>query len=1198
MSHTATAFSCSHYSLSYLRGTNSNVFDRHVLTNPFSPGAVAGGSSVSEPPTKKPRREGPSPSLAELPLWVTRYRPCMDAQVFPHIDRELAALPENYRIYTNRDQVLRRMMDDAFVAEYQRNNGALSPEYELAFSQRVRREIQAIITPKVNRALRKVPPPGQVQQSQAPVRRFSESPVPVPTFPQRPPSRPITPTIKKPEPVVIDDDDRPNGNSGPAPRISQVPIPQVPRPRAPQPSSILPPAPATPVAYQQHSLATAVSLPRGNPQTSEGLPALPRNLPVAPASVIASVPAPIPPRPFPATVPAQAPPRPSLANILAPAAPRSPPTPRYFPPAQLVKPKRYVPTSPYNFRTRAHATAWHGCKRQVDQPQLPRYFSSSRRPYLSAEERKCLSNGAPSFIRVDASILEEPVTAHVDFGLDEIKYLRTTVIQSLGLPAKEKRNIQKDLHKLLRRHRKQLSKIFPNVHLKHRTTEDVKKFFLDVISRKTASTPAMITLRNDSQDQQGEFARSSRVPSLLLAREISGHRGHGAKRHYENFASGFRNCREDDLALREEWTNCAGDISTIVWVSNDNFICGTTEHSDAHNQQYNKPGNLVLGSCSLATLRAYPHHRIVRPIVSKGENSTDAMRESQDPWLYSSVVSSDYDVQHDRAFTSGFDRTVKIWRVQRDAKRSEFVMNLLGEWKHGGNVNFVAASKHSSGIVATASDVAAEAVRIYDIHNDNINASPFRSYSCSRVTDDMGNLVSTEKWAYFPATMQWGLSAEVQHLLLVGYSPRSRTGDDNDIPEDRKDSGEICLWDGLTGERWRITSVTTQNVFEVLWHPSQASFIAATSPLGLDVESGVRTQIRIFRVSDNAEYGGKAFSPVQTLDCSAVDINELTIKPNSFTYCYITAGCTDGKIYVWDTARGDRPIHVLKHSEPIDEFRGDREREDVGVKFTAWGSIDRFYTGSSDGVVKVWDVRSLKKPLVRDLIEVPAPVSCGMFSPDGSKLAIGDASGRVFLLSVDNEEDEKAPSFMTVRIPGSGKLKRVRPPKLMIPHPDPDPPQYDADGRLTEREGFEAVRSRARGYLQNHQLERHPKPHFGVVQGPRYAELRFFRREYHFDNDPSQPLLAKWERLQDDSNKVKEPQSRRSQFMSIHPVLESARVNHVHEVNMASDLRVEQLPEETQRQLKEDCVDLESPEYVFNYDELDDDDEEEDEDEF
>jgi hypothetical protein len=485
--------------------------------------------------------------------------------------------------------------------------------------------------------------------------------------------------------------------------------------------------------------------------------------------------------------------------------------------------------------------------------------------------------GAQSAVKLGPTSLVGPVTFHVDFTPEEIKHLRSLTRRALKLsPTNQNKDAKRDLSKVLRKNTQFISLILNTFEregqLGGRARGDVENFFQDLMHQKTSSTPAMLSIRRDENDQRGDLVRSSQVHSLMFAREISGQRL-GATRSQRNFHNEFRACREDGLEKKAEWTGCAGDIFTITWVSNDGFLCGTTEHSDAHNQQYNKPGNLVLGSCPDITLRAYAEHRIVRPVVKKGENSTEAMRQSQDPWLYSSVVSSDYDKVHDRAFTCSFDRTVKIWKVQKLGSS----MSLLGEWKHDGNVNFVAASKHESGMVATAADVAADAVRIYNVDGTSISTSPFRSYSCSRVTDERGNLVSTEKWAYYPATMQWGLAPNVRHLLLVGYSPRSRTGDDNDIPELRRDSGELCLWDGVTGERWRVTSATTQNVFEVLWHPSQDCFIAATSPLGLDLEPSVRTQIRIFRPADQDEFGVKAYSPIKTLDCTAVDINELTI---------------------------------------------------------------------------------------------------------------------------------------------------------------------------------------------------------------------------------------------------------------------------------------------------------------------------------
>jgi hypothetical protein len=449
---------------------------------------------------------------------------------------------------------------------------------------------------------------------------------------------------------------------------------------------------------------------------------------------------------------------------------------------------------------------------------------------------------------------------------------------------KDKKDPKRDLYKVLKKNPSFVPAITDAFtqenRLPGRTREDVRNLIQDLVDKKHTAGPAILTVARDSADQRGDLIRSSRVHSLLLAREISGQRGVGSMRCMQHFNNEFRKCREDELEKRAEWTGCAGDIATIAWVSGDSFICGTTEHSDSHNQRYNKPGNLVLGSCTDVTLRAYPEHRIVRPLVELAANATEQDRETHanlittlDPWLYSSVVSSDYDAVHDRAFTSSFDRTVKVWKVQKSGAS----MSPLGEWKHDGNVNFVASSKHESGMVATAADVAADAVRIYNIDSADISRSPFRSYSCSRVTDDRGNTVSTEKWAYFPATMQWGLAPKVRHLLLVGYSPRSRTGEDNDIPDERRTSGELCLWDGITGERWNVTAATTLNVFEVLWHPTQESFIAATSPSGLDLEPSVRTQIRIFRPADRDVHGAMAYSPIMILDCTAIDVNELTI---------------------------------------------------------------------------------------------------------------------------------------------------------------------------------------------------------------------------------------------------------------------------------------------------------------------------------
>ncbi|KAK4175435.1 hypothetical protein QBC36DRAFT_331528 [Triangularia setosa] len=862
--------------------------------------------------------------------------------------------------------------------------------------------------------------------------------------------------------------------------------------------------------------------------------------------------------------------------------------------------QKFTLQPPSSTSTPVFAPAWRDAVNALSAP------STQRQPYILFKDRAFAVSYAHSYFDDSPSSLADPVTLHVDFTDKQVQRLNDLACKVFPGDSKKKRDSQANLTKLLRNKRHpgfaprlldvweadpERERLFPG-----RERKDVDNLFKDLKNRQTNDRSTSIVLRKDETNQQGKYLRESKIPSLLFAREIVGSRGYGSMRRPQNFNNEIRKCREDELTLRAEWAGGAGDIITIVWVSNDGFICGTTEHSDAHNQQYNKPGNLVLGSCSLKALKGYPDHRIVRPIAEKGENSTEAMRQSQSPWLYSSVVSSAYDAVHDRAYTSGFDCCVKIWK----AEPSGASMSLLGEWKHEGNVNFVIASKHSSGMVATAADVAAGAVRIYKFDGENVSGSLFGRLSCSRVTDERGNLVSTEKWAYYPATMQWGISEEVQHLLLVGYSPRSRTGEDSDIPEDRKNSGELCLWDGLTGKRLNILSAEKSNIFEVLWHPSQPCFIAATSPSGLDLEPKTKTQIRMFRPTDPAEDGTAQFSSIKVLDCPALDINELTIMPNSAAYAYVTAGCTNGKVYVWDTAPGRGLVHLLEHGQPIDEYEGDRERNDVGVKFTAWGtSPDRFYTGSSDGLVKVWNIRSLDKPLVRVLLETPAPVSCGMFSPDKSRLVVGDASGRVFVLSI-YEGDDNPKRIEILELP-DGSVREVERLHLINAHPEPERPTHDAEGRAFPRPEEETPWAIAHAYLTTQQLNMHPDRTIGAVQGPNYAITGLYCAEAHLNGDPNGPLLANWERQQQEASKPFRGWSSRKRDQCLRPVRHEPRLNEKHMQNMSrSILDWDSLPEDTKHELEGEVDFGLTQDYILSYEVLsepEDGDEDEDMDE-
>ena len=120
------------------------------------------------------------------------------------------------------------------------------------------------------------------------------------------------------------------------------------------------------------------------------------------------------------------------------------------------------------------------------------------------------------------------------------------------------------------------------------------------------------------------------------------------------------------------------------------------------------------------------------------------------------------------------------------------------------------------------------------------------------------------------------------------------------------------------------------------------------------------------------------------------------------------AGCTDGRTYLWDIRRPEKILYTLSHGSSLMPLQDGvpHERTDTGVRFLSWGqNARRLYSGSSDGVVKVWDVtQSQEDVFVKDLITTRSGIMSGAFTTDCSKLLLGEVNGTANVLEVGRDD--------------------------------------------------------------------------------------------------------------------------------------------------------------------------------------------------
>jgi hypothetical protein len=272
----------------------------------------------------------------------------------------------------------------------------------------------------------------------------------------------------------------------------------------------------------------------------------------------------------------------------------------------------------------------------------------------------------------------------------------------------------------------------------------------------------------------------------------------------------------------------------------------------------------------------------------------------------------------------------------------------------------------------------------------------------------------------------------------------------------------------------------------------------------------------------------------------------------------------------------DRSLTILESLDnPIHDLP--REMADTGVKFAAWGqSKNRFYTGASDGKVKAWDVTAPpRQAFVRDVLVLSGGISAGAFSKDCSQLVVGDATGKVHLLSINDSDLEERPAQPAQPINpiqhrhslqrGGLLPSNIKRPKVLIPHPEPPPPIGFDLGADVEQTGKELAQT----YVEEGMIKLHEDPAIGAVQGVNYHETGLFLTEAHENRDGTAPLLPSWQSKQ-------QFEIQRQKIETRIPTLPRIKSSHpaTHKKNMSLDLDISKLSLSTQEELRRDRVDF------------------------
>ena len=425
--------------------------------------------------------------------------------------------------------------------------------------------------------------------------------------------------------------------------------------------------------------------------------------------------------------------------------------------------------------------------------------------------------------------------------------------------------------------------------------------------------------------------------------------------------------------VKTTWSGASNDILDAAWSPDGSQV---VIGSAAMEHPYNRPNNLLIGNLVRNELRELPGHCEV--------NTTSSSR-LLDPCTYHTVSSVHW--RGDNVYTAGYDGVVQVWDAMNPSKW-KFKM------KHDCRIETMAVSETRNSLLATATDSGPDSLRLYsDLESGR---GGFRV--------PLPEKANSTPFSYTPMCLGFGITPQYSNHLLAGFGSSSTFDDGSPSPR-----GFLGLWRIDEGKVNRIRlSPCNQQVFDVAWAQHSNIFITGNTT-GKRVGGLGGTLVRIYDCGRS--------DAVQEAACPALDMNDFSFCP--FDETIFSAACTNGKTYVFDMRNLAIPMHTLEHGPNVSGHIS--ELNDTGVRVVQWGnSRGEFFTGGSDGVLSLWDVRQgTADVLTEHVVSSGIELMCGKLSPDRTSFLLGDASGSLQILTRSPSRDDKHPEEMDFIFSGS-----------------------------------------------------------------------------------------------------------------------------------------------------------------------------------